>query len=65
MRHYSHNAALRLVDDLVADGKTHFTFGEAQQRFGQSPPATGNLLRRTLTAGPIDRVRRGHYVIRQ
>ncbi len=65
MSHDSHNAALRLVDDLVADGKTHFTFGEAQQRFGQSPSATGNLLRRMLTAGLIDRVRRGHYVIRQ
>ena len=65
MSHNSHNAALRLVDDLVADGKTHFTFGEAQQRFGQSPSATGNLLRRMLTAGLIDRVRRGHYVIRQ
>lgn len=65
MGYYSHNTALRLVDDLVADGKTHFTFGEAQQRFGQSPSATGNLLRRMLTAGLIDRVRRGHYVIRQ
>jgi len=65
MSHDSHNAALRLVDNLVADGKTHFTFGEAQQRFGQSPSATGNLLRRMLTAGLIDRVRRGYYVIRQ
>jgi predicted transcriptional regulator of viral defense system len=65
MSHNSHNAALRLVDDLVADGKTHFTFGEAQEQFGQSPSATGNLLRRMLTAGLIDRVRRGHYVIRQ
>ena len=65
MSYKTHNAALRLVDDLVADGKTHFTFGEAQQRFGQSPSATGNLLRRMLTAGLIDRVRRGHYVIRQ
>ncbi len=65
MSQNSHNTALRLVDDLVADGKTYFTFGEAQQRFGQSPPATGNLLRRMLTAGLIDRVRRGHYVIRQ
>lgn len=65
MSHESHNAALRLVDDLVADGKTHFTFGEAQQRCGQSPSATGNLLRRMLTAGLINRVRRGRYVIRQ
>ncbi len=65
MSQNSQNAALRLVDDLVADGKTHFNFGEAQRRFGQSPSATGNLLRRMLTAGLIDRVRRGHYVIRQ
>lgn len=65
MGHETHNAALRLADDLVAEGKTHFTFGEAQQRFGQSPSATGNLLQRMLTAGLIDRVRRGHYVIRQ
>ncbi len=65
MRGDSHNAALRLVDDLIADGKSHFTFGEAQQRFDQSPAATGNLLRRMINAGLIDRVRRGHYVIRQ
>ena len=65
MGHDSRNAALRLVDDLVADGKTLFSFGEAQQRFGQSPSPTGNLLRRMHTAGLVDRVRRGHYVIRQ
>ena len=65
MSYHAHNAGLSLVDNLVADGKTHFTFGEAQQRFGQSPSATGNLLQRMLTAGLIDRVRRGHYVIRQ
>jgi len=65
MSYHTHNAGLTLVDNLVADGKTHFTFGEAQQRFGQSPSATGNLLQRLLTAGLIDRVRRGHYVIRQ
>jgi len=53
------------VDNLVADGKAHFSFAKARQRFGQSPSATGNLLRRMLTAGLIDRVRRGHYVIRQ
>ena len=61
----SQDSSLKLVDDLVADGKTHFTFREAQQRFAQSPSATGNLLQRMLTAGLIDRVRRGHYVIRQ
>lgn len=65
MSYQSHNTALSLVDDLVADGKTHFTFGEALRRFGRSPPATGNLLRRMRAAGLIDRVRRGYYVIRQ
>jgi predicted transcriptional regulator of viral defense system len=65
MNYESHNAALRLVDDLVADGKTYFTFAEVQQRFGQSSSATGNLLQRMLAKGLIDRVRRGHYVIRQ
>lgn len=64
MRYRTHNSGLNLMDNLVADGKTHFTFAEAQQRFGQSPSATGNLLHRMLSAGLIDRVRRGHYVIR-
>ena len=65
MSQISHNSALRLADDIVADGKMHFTFGEACERFGRSPSATGNLLQRMITAGLIDRVRRGHYVIRQ
>lgn len=66
MNYETHNnAALGLVDNLVADGRTHFTFAEAQRRFGRSSSATGNLLQRMLTAGLIDRVRRGHYVIRQ
>ena len=65
MYYISQNAGLRLADDLVADGKAYFTFAEAQQRFGRSPSATGNLLQRMLNAGLIDRVRRGHYVVRQ
>lgn len=65
MSYQTHNTGLSLVDNLVADGRTHFTFAEAQQRFGQSPSATGNLLQRMLATGLIDRVRRGHYVIRQ
>lgn len=64
MSYLSQNAALRLADDLVADGKMHFTFDEARERLGQSPPATGNLLQRMIAAGLIDRVRRGHYVVR-
>ena len=65
MRYHTPNAGLSLVDNLVADGMTYFTFAEAQHRFGQSPSATGNLLQRMLASGLIDRVRRGHYVIRQ
>lgn len=60
----THNTALRLADDLVAAGKSHFTFSEARERLGRSPAATGNLLRRMLDSGLIDRVRRGHYVVR-
>lgn len=59
------NVALRLVDDLVADGKVHFTFDEVVPRVRRSPSATANLLRRMTAAGLVDRVRRGHYVVRQ
>jgi predicted transcriptional regulator of viral defense system len=59
-----HNTALQFADDLVAHGKSHFTFSEAQRRLGRSPAATGNLLRRMLDSGLIDRVRRGHYIVR-
>lgn len=61
----THSPALRLVDDLVADGKTRFTFAEAVPRTGRSPSATANLLRRMVNAGLVDRVSRGHYVVRQ
>ena len=59
------NASLALADDLVADGKNLFTFEEAQHRLGRSPAATGNVLKRMVAAGLIDRVRHGHYVVRQ
>ncbi len=61
----THNAGLQLVDDLVAAGKTHFTFDEVVPRIGRSPAATANLLRRMVASGLVDRVRRGHYVVRQ
>lgn len=57
--------SLTLVDDLVADGKSHFTFDEARRRCGRSPTATANLLRRMKRSGLIDHVRHGHYAIRQ
>jgi predicted transcriptional regulator of viral defense system len=65
MRHHTHNTALQLLDDLIAEGKTHFTFDEVRQRLDRSPSATGNLLQRMLNAGLVDRVRRGHYAIRE
>jgi len=62
---YSYNIALKLVDNLVAEDKLHFTFREAQQRLDKSSPATGNLLQRMVASGLIDRVRQGHYAVRQ
>ena len=59
------NTGLALADDLIADGKHYFTFAEARIRLGCSRASAGNLLRRMLAAGLIDRVRHGHYVVRQ
>jgi len=55
---------LVLADDLTAEGKTSFTFDEAQQRLARSRTATANVLKRMLDAGLIDRVRHGHYALR-
>jgi len=60
-----HSIMLQLVDDMVADGLTHFTFDDAVQRLGRSPSATANVLRRMAIHGLVDRVRRGNYVIRK
>ena len=64
MRHEAPSLALKLVDDLVAEGQTHFTFNEARRRLDRSPSATANLLRRMVSTGLLDHVRRGHYVVR-
>lgn len=64
MIHPSPNAALRFLDDLVAEGREQFTFGEAAARLGRSATATANTLRRLSDAGLIDRVQRGRYVVR-
>ena len=61
----SHDTGLGLANDLIANGKLHFTFSDARRRLGRSAAATGNLLKRMQSAGLIDRVRRGHYVVRQ
>jgi predicted transcriptional regulator of viral defense system len=55
---------LALADELIAEGKTSFTFAEAQQRLARSRSATSNVVTRMLDAGLIDRVRHGHYVLR-
>lgn len=55
---------LALADDLVAEGMTSFSFKEAQHRLARSPVATASVLKRMLDLGLVDRVRRGHYVIR-
>ena len=55
---------LDLIDDLVAHGRSAFTFEEAQDSLGVSRPATANALRRLREKGLVDRLMRGHYVIR-
>ena len=64
MKDYSQNQALILADKLVADGAAAFTFEIAAMRLGKSKTATANVLKRMRNAGLIDRVRRGHYVVR-
>ena len=56
---------LALANELVAEGCTTFTFGEVEKRLGKSKTATANLLKRMENVGLVDRVRRGHYVVRQ
>jgi len=56
---------LELVNDLVAEGRTGFTFQDALRHLGTSPSATANTLRRLTETGLVDRVNRGHYAIRQ
>ena len=56
---------LALANELVAEGRLTFTFRDVEKRLGKSKPATANLLKRMEKAGLIDRVRRGHYAVRQ
>lgn len=65
MRTKTHSTGLRMLDEFVSDGLTQFTTAEAAARLGRSPAATGNLMRRLVRDGLVDRVRRGHYAIRQ
>ena len=65
MHFESPQQGLALANNLVAEGRLTFTFEEVEKRLGKSKTATANLLKRMQTAGLIDRVRRGHYAVRQ
>lgn len=55
---------MKLLDDLVAEGRESFTSALVQQRLSLSPSAASNLLARWLRDGLVDRVARGQYVVR-
>jgi predicted transcriptional regulator of viral defense system len=65
MRSTGKSTGLELLDAFVSDGLTQFTSADAATRLGRSAAATGNLLSRLVRVGLLDRVRRGHYAIRQ
>ena len=65
MKFVAPQQGLSLANELIAEGHSTFTFKEVEQRLGKSKPATANLLKRMTRAGLIDRVRRGHYALRQ
>ena len=56
--------SLQMLDRLVAAGRETFTSAEAGEILDLSPQATSNLLTRLVNQGLVDRVTRGHYVIR-
>lgn len=56
--------ALELIDNLVAEGHSEFTFAEAVSALRVSPTAAANALRRLQDKGLIDRVTHGVYAIR-
>ena len=58
-------SGLQLADDLVAEGKTTFTFADARKLLDKSSTATANTLSQMVSAGLVDRVRHGRYAIRQ
>jgi predicted transcriptional regulator of viral defense system len=56
---------LKLVNDLVAAGHSSVTPAWVMEHTGASRQASGNLLRRLVQAGLLERVSRGHYAVRQ
>ncbi len=65
MRPMGQTAGLKLLDEFVSDGRAQFTSADAAVHLRRSAAATGNLLARLVRDGLLDRVRRGHYAIRQ
>ncbi|MDE0064388.1 MAG: type IV toxin-antitoxin system AbiEi family antitoxin domain-containing protein [Gammaproteobacteria bacterium] len=65
MNDNSPTQGLSLANELLAQGHSTFTFAEVERCLGKSKTATANLLKRMEKAGLIDRVRRGHYALRQ
>ncbi len=55
---------LKLIDELLAQGRQEFTFNVAQDALGTSASVTANVLRRLSDQGLVDRLTRGHYAIR-
>jgi predicted transcriptional regulator of viral defense system len=55
---------LKMLDDLVSAGKLTFKTNEVERILDVSPQAASNLLTRLVTAGLVDRVKRGHYAMR-
>jgi len=55
---------LDLLDELAAEDKESFTTHDVEQLGGLSPQAASNLLTRLVRRGLIDRVARGHFVLR-
>lgn len=53
-----------MLDRLMAAGRETFTSAEAAELLDLSPQSTSNLLTRLVNQGLVDRVARGHYVIR-
>lgn len=56
---------LKILDEKLASGQTRLTTGEIRDQLGLSSQAASNLLARWRATGLVDRVARGHYVIRQ
>ena len=55
---------IELLDELVGEGKEAFTTRDVEEQGHLSPQAASNLLTRLVDHGLVDRVARGHFVIR-